>query len=807
MQRYACVHGHFYQPPRENPWLEEVELQDSAYPYHDWNERISAECYAANSASRILDAEGRIDRIVNNYSRISFNFGPTLLSWLEERDPETYSAVLAADAESRDHFGGHGAALAQVYNHMILPLSNPRDKRTQIAWGMADFTHRFGRVPEGMWLAETAADIETLDALAEAGVRFTILAPNQARRVRRPGARNWRDVSGSRIDPSQAYQVSLPSGRTIAVFFYDGPISRAVAFEGLLNDGRRFADRILGAFSDDRPWAQLAHIATDGESYGHHHRQGDMALAYALDQIEREASVSLTVYGEYLERHPPTFRAEIHDRSSWSCVHGVDRWWRHCGCNSGGNASWRQDWRTPLRDALDWLRRDLGSRYEERIRDFVRDPWAARDAYISLILDRSAESRARFFTDQAQRPLDETEQTTALMLLEMQRHLMLMYTSCGWFFDEISGIETVQVIRYAGHAIQLASLATGYDAEHGFLSRLAEAKSNIPEHRDGAAIYEKWVKPSVVSLTKVAAHYAISSLFETFRETDRIFCYEIQRRHAHRVEAGRARLLVGRGRFASRITGESSELSYGVLHFGDHNIQAGVREFRGDAAYEELTRDASESFLRGEIPEVLRLLDRHFDGVTFSVKSLFRDEQRRVLEQILESTIADAETSLRQIYESHAPLMRFLGDVGTPPPRALQVAAEYVFNGALRRALASREPDPDRIEELLLAARREAVPLDEAGLRLAVGDALEGQLVDVQRAAIDFARLDRIVRLCRIARNVPFEVDLWRAQNLFYDLSRRKLVEARRRGDETGERLRAWVAAVGDLLSVGPPED
>src|SRR5512135_1811830 len=345
MTRYICIHGHFYQPPRENPWLEAVELEDSAYPYHDWNERITAECYAANAASRILDGSGSIDQIVNNYSRISFNFGPTLLSWLAESAPETYSAILEADRESRTRFSGHGAALAQAYNHMILPLANERDRKTQVLWGIADFKHRFGRRPEGMWLPETAVDVATLESLAEAGIRFTVLSPRQAGRVRRLGARAWQDVSGSQVDPSRAYKVILPSGRNLAVFFYDGPISQAVAFEGLLSNGSLFADRLLGGFSDARDWPQLLHIATDGESYGHHHRHGDMALAFALRRIETEESAQLTVYGEYLERHPPKARAEIIERSSWSCIHGVERWERSCGCNTGGHPDWNQEWR------------------------------------------------------------------------------------------------------------------------------------------------------------------------------------------------------------------------------------------------------------------------------------------------------------------------------------------------------------------------------------------------------------------------------------------------------------------------------
>ena len=342
MERYICIHGHFYQPPRENAWLESIEVQDSAYPYHDWNERITAECYAPNTASRILDGEGYITKLVNNYSKISFNFGPTLLSWLKDNHSDIYQAILEADRLSQENFSGHGSAMAQAYNHMIMPLANRRDKYTQVVWGIADFGHRFGRKPEGMWLPETAVDLETLDIMAEEGIKFTVLAPTQASRVRRIGADDWEDVSDASIDPTMAYRLNLPSGREIALFFYDGPISRNIAFEDTLDSGEKFAYRLTDAFSEERDWPQLVHIATDGETYGHHHRFGDMALAFALEYIEANNLAAITNYGEYLEKNPCTYEVEIFENTSWSCTHGVERWRSDCGDNSGGNPNWNQ---------------------------------------------------------------------------------------------------------------------------------------------------------------------------------------------------------------------------------------------------------------------------------------------------------------------------------------------------------------------------------------------------------------------------------------------------------------------------------
>ncbi len=453
-ERYICIHGHFYQPPRENPWLEAIEAQDSAYPYHDWNQRITAECYEPNTVSRILDSDDRIIKIVNNYAKISFNVGPTLLAWIKDNAAEVYEAILAADRESMSLFSGHGSALAQAYNHTILPLANRRDKYTQILWGIRDFEHRFARKPKGLWLPEAAVDSESLEILAELGIQFTILAPTQARRVRRIGGRNWRDVEGGGIDPTMAYLQRLPSGRSITLFLYDGPISRAVAFEALLSRGETFAHRLVGAFSDQRTWPQLVHVATDGETYGHHHRHGDMALAFALDYIERDELARLTNYSQYLETHPPTHSVEIFENTSWSCAHGVERWRSDCGCHTGGQAGWNQGRRAPLRESLDWLRDQLNRLYEENAQHLLRDPWAARDDYISIVLDRSRDNIDQFLGRHAVCSLEDAQKTEALKFLELERHAMLMYQSGR---EGISGCDYCEARPSKG----LRSLARG----------------------------------------------------------------------------------------------------------------------------------------------------------------------------------------------------------------------------------------------------------------------------------------------------------------------------------------------------------
>jgi alpha-amylase/alpha-mannosidase (GH57 family) len=763
--KYVCIHGHFYQPPRENPYLEAIELQDSAYPYHDWNERITAESYAPNAASRIVDSENRIVKLFNNYAKISFNFGPTLLSWMKDQAPRVYESILEADKESAQRFSGHGSAMAQGYNHMILPLANRRDKVTQVKWGIRDFESRFGRKPEGMWLPETAVDTETLEVLAENGIQFTILAPRQAQRVRPKNSSKFEDVSGARIDPARAYLAELPSKKRINLFFYDGPISQGVAFEGLLNDGKRFADRLMSGFSDSRQGPQLVHIATDGESYGHHHHYGEMALSFALDEIERQKIAQLTNYGEFLAKHPPRHFVEIVENSSWSCVHGIERWRNDCGCNSGGHP-WNQQWRAPLRAALDWLRDKLAPIFESRMKEYIRDPWASRDDYIRVILDRSEESRKAFFTDHAIRPLEPHEQVTALKLLEMQRHAMLMYTSCGWFFDELSGIETVQVIHYAGRALQLAEECSGEKVEAEFLQHLALAKSNLPESGDGAKIYEKWVKPAVVDIERVGGHYAISSLFESYPEKTRIYCYEVER-DRYSVEAeGKMRLAHGSARLRSIITQESAALEFSVLHLGDHNVTAGLRS--ADASSDEDQNKLIAAFAQADTAEVIRLLDQVYGTHIVSLRQLFRDEQRKIMNLILNESLNSAAAVYRTFFESQAPLIRFLNGLDIPVPAALKSAAEIALNNQLEQYLERPDLDLESIQGLLREAAATKVSLDSTTLEYKVRKRLEKDAAEFAANPSDPVLIERMIKLLDLIPTLPFPVVLWEAQNVVY---------------------------------------
>jgi alpha-amylase/alpha-mannosidase (GH57 family) len=769
-ERCLCIHGHFYQPPRENPWLEAIEIQDEAYPYHDWNELITAECYAPNALSRILDGKGRIRDIVSNYAKISFDMGPTLLSWLEKNALDAYEAVLEADSQSQEWRSGHGAAMAQCYNHMIMPLASGRDKLTQVLWGVKDFRKRFGRDPEGMWLPETAVDLESLDIMAGEGIAFTVLAQHQARGVRPNGEAEFADVSGGDIDPSKPYLLRLHSGREISLFFYDGSVSQAVAFEGLLKSGGDLAARLMGGFSKKREHPQLMHIATDGESYGHHHKFGDMALAYALHSIEQKDNARLTNYGEYLALHPPEDEVEIIEHTSWSCGHGIERWKSDCGCSTGSNPGWSQAWREPLRSALDWLREETDSLYEEKASELFKDPWKTRDAYIDVIIDRSEKNIEGFLSEHYSGEFDASCKTEAMVLLELQRHAMLMYTSCGWFFDDISGIEAVQVLRYAGRVIQLAQFLFGKDMEKEFLERLGHARSNIPSKGNGAAIYMRSVKPHIVTLEKVAAHYAISSLFEEYPEETGIFCYRIHSLDYQKLQAAKSSLVVGLCEVTSEITLRSVEMSFAVLHLGDHDFNCGVGSLKGFDAYKDMATELTEAFEHGAFADVVRLIDTNFGTTRFTLFDLFRDEQRHILDTLIKETMDSFEDSYRRIYDENRILMGFLKDTDVPVPRAFLTAAEFTLNLDLKRMLMGKA-EAGEISGIMEEIESWDITPNKVDLEFNFRRTLEREAAFLEEEPTDLQKLMNMDRLMEIALSLPFTLNLWMMQNTFFRMA------------------------------------
>ena len=779
--RFVCIHGHFYQPPRENPWLETVETQETAAPYHDWNERICAECYATNGAARILNNKNLITRIVNNYARVSFNFGPTLLSWLKENAPRTYRMILDGERRSRKSFGGHSSAMAQVYNHVIMPLANRRDRITQIRWGIADYEHHYGAKPEGMWLAETAADTESLELMAQHGIKFTVLAPHQCRRIRllkeaeENGGAVWTDTADGAVDTKRPYLVRFDSGVSIAVFFYDSPISRAIAFEGLLNSGESFANRLKAGFKDSSE-PQLVHVATDGESYGHHHKYGEMALAYALRLLEEDKTVKLTNYGSFLEQFPPAYECEIVENTSWSCIHGVERWRSNCGCN-WGKPGFNQLWRAPLRKALDELRDAVAPLTDQEGANLFKDVWEARDGYIDAMLDQSPQGLDRFFRKYQSHALSVAERVRALELMEMQRHAQLMFTSCGWFFDDIAGIETVQIIAYAARVLQLARQLFGVQAsllEPSFLTRLAEARSNEASAGNGARLYKEQVGLRQLGLEQVAAHYAISSMFSSFAEETDLFCYRVWRDSWNIYSSGRGRLALGRAKIVSAVTTEQQSFSFAVLHFGDQNITAAVKVYRAaDAAeFEAFAKEAADKVQRAYFPEVIRLLDRFYGRVDYSLTSLFTDEQRRIVQIILNSTLWDIENSLTTIYHDHASLLHYLSQAGLPKPPALTLAAGFAVNAGLRRAMESDPIDAAQLRSFLSLAKSDQIPLETATLSYLADQRMKRAMIELQMSSGSLEMLERALVLARTVIELPFELNLWQAQNIWYEILR-----------------------------------
>ncbi|VEP18049.1 Glycoside hydrolase family 57 [Hyella patelloides LEGE 07179] len=681
---YVTIHGHYYQPPRENPYLNAIERQPSAQPYHNWNERIHHECYRPNAFARVLNDRQQVIGIVNNFEYLSFNIGATLMSWLEKYDLEVYQRIIEGDRKSQARLNGHGNAIAQVYNHIILPLANERDKYTQIRWGKADFRARFGREPEGMWLAETAVDYPTVKALIDEDIRFIILAPSQAERCRPlPTDENpnseWHEVGGSQIDPTRPYRCFIEDGRYIDVFFYDGPISRDMGFSDALNTADNLAIRLGQAVRGDHRQAQLISVATDGETFGHHKGGTEKCLAYAFTEVFMGKSWTVTNYAHYLSINPPRWEVVLKPVTAWSCAHGVERWRSDCGCGGGG--TWTQKWREPLRDSLDWLRDRLATVYEEIGEKFFNDPWLARDEYVIVIGEsRPREQVQQFLARHQQHPLTNEEQIDALRLLEMQRHCLLMYTSCGWFFDELSRPEGVQILRYASRAMQLAGELGGMHHQLEFMSRLAHAPSNVPDFSNGTEVYRKLVIPSQVSLEQVAAHYAISSLFSTYSSRESIHCYTIEQLDYHKQNIGTMSLAIGQVKLTSETTWENQHFTFAALHLGGWDFHCCIKPFLSRLTYTEIKEELFGVFKQASAAQSILVMNRVFGDRCFNLQHLFAEERHRVMSKLTENTKKRLNQLYTQVYrENYSVLLAFQRE-DLAIPQELQVAAEVALS-------------------------------------------------------------------------------------------------------------------------------
>jgi len=814
MDKYVCIHGHFYQPPRENPWLEDVELQDSAYPYHDWNAKITEECYRQNAASRILSTDKKIIDIVSNYSKMSFDFGPTLLIWLERHAPDVYDSIIAADKKSRQYFSGHGAAIAQAYNHIIMPLASKQDKLTQVVWGIYDFEHRFGRKPEGMWLPETAADIESLEILAERDIKFTILSPHQAKQVRKIGDKQWQFINRDQLDTTRPYICRLPSGRSINLFFYHAPTAQEVADGHILKNGEVFAGKLTWILQPTSEPAGLANIATDGETYGHHHRYTDMALAYCLHFIETNKLAKITIYGEYLEKFPPVYEVEIYSNSSWSCSHGIERWRNNCGCHYGRFPSGRQQWRAPLREAMDWLRDKLSPIYEKAMAQYAPDPWQARNEYISIINDRSSKNVDASLNKISGKDLPIEEKIAALKLLEMQRNTMLMYTSCGWFFDDISGIETVQIMQYASRAIQLAKETVYQDFESGFEAILEKAPTNLRDFANGRNVYEALVKNTSIDLNRVGAHLAVSSIFEEYAEEKEIYCYSAKIDSYDRVDAGIQVLAAGRAAIVSNIVLERHAVDFAVLHFGDHNLICAVNARSENEAFQKMAKDLKNAFSKGDTTDAMRIMNIFFKGNNYSLWHLFKDEQRHILNQLLATTWQEIEATFRHIYEHNYTIMQILRGMRMPLPRALCVPAEFIINQDLCREIEktgslsvppgfvldpdlykkiqNEETNVELLRKLIDQADRLSLQIDTTTLAFVASRKINSLMSNFEKYSDDIGLLEKISSILSVLLGVVPELDLQTAQNILFGIIRQKFPAMIQKADSGDEFAKKW---------------
>lgn len=764
LKKFICIHAHFYQPPRENPWTQEIEIQESAAPYKNWNKKITEECYAPNAKARILDEDLRIKKIINNYSRMSFNFGPTLLSWLESQSRETYQAILEADKESQELFGGYGSALMQPYNHMIMPLANSADKLTQILWGIKDFKLRFKRDPVGAWLPETAVDLETLDLLAGEGIRFTVLAPNQVSQVRSNMNSKWISVNQDSLDTTRPYKLQLPSGREFSIFFYNKDVSHQVAFENLLSNGDKFLNSLISKFSTDTGKPELIHAATDGESYGHHHKFGEMTLAYSLDRLQNHPSYTLTNYSKYLEDHPPTWEVEIMENTSWSCAHGIERWRSNCGCHTGGQVGWSQSWRKPLRESLDGLRDGFKEKFQESLGPLLKDPWLARNDYIQLLQPKR--DFAEFFKKHGSIELSENEKINILKWMEIQRHAMLMYTSCGWFFNDISGIETEQVLRYASFALELYSQLNETILEPEFLETLKEAKSNVPKWKNGNYIYQKMVESNRVSADHFFSCGLLVKLLRKSEGNVLVGARTVENISMEKIGHGKSELFYGNGDTVNTNIRERTPGTYFVVHEGDGDYKIFVSSSLSQI--KEIQERILSVFRNDGYRKTLELLEETFGLPIYPSREIFHDFYDKLADEIGQDFWLENEDLKRKLLSSQKKFMLLRNRSDTPLPSNAYNLSRVFLLEQWRAILDSPNNSLEKIRQMIKFA--DGLSLDGWEFRAVYEERIKQSIAEVKKSPFEVEKLNHLNSILGLLDVVPMKVNLWEAQNEFFSI-------------------------------------
>ncbi|MCG2724927.1 MAG: DUF3536 domain-containing protein [Elusimicrobia bacterium] len=680
--KHISIHAHFYQPPRENPWTNEVDFQPSAYPFENWNQRIARECYIPNLYAPIKDENNKVIETINNYEFLNFNFGPTLLSWLEKEYPYYYKKIIASVQKSHKETG-HLNAIAQIYNHVIMPLASFNDQLTQLLWGINDFKYRFGFEPESVWLPETAANKETLKLLIDQKIKYIILAPHQAEKIRLLDTKKWTDVSKENIDPKKPYfwhdkdeEGKNITNRKIAVFFYDAGLSKAVAFENIMDHSSVFADRALACYDDKTKEDQLLLIASDGETYGHHQKFSDMTLAHSFKHEFKNRSIKTVNLASYLETHQPKYEVEIKkgpdgEGTSWSCAHGVRRWKGGCDCGKERNIL---HWRAPLRASLNWLRDVLIEIYKQEGEKLFKDVWEARNNYIKPLitlpqtgdkLSSHKKTLNEFLAFNLKENLTKEDINKALNLLEMQKYAMYMFTSCGWFFSDISRIEAVQNLKYAAKAIEIAGKLGFKDIEKGFLSLLELAPSNHPEFKTGADIYKNLVTSNKLPI-ELAIYGHLIELFH-FSATEELhfkYFYEMEIKKLKTNDLDRLKLTSGILKSKNTITKEYHEHAF--AYFSEKKEMPFICLTSNDADNKlEIMRKTFSSMENINKEKAITEIEKIFSEKIISFKELPFNEKTNIIKKIVRSIKSANSKEAFKIFKSYMGLFEKNRDLGS----------------------------------------------------------------------------------------------------------------------------------------------